>query len=469
MEARGAEWPALLHPIRGAESGGIVRFRFPHPLVLLVAIVGVAAMSSRVLPAGEYVRRQDEVTQREVVVPGTFHRVEQRPVGAFAAAVAIPRGMVDAASVIFFVFLVGGAFAVVEQTGALERAVNWLVHRLENRPAIAIPISCLAFGTGGALMHMAEELIAFVPVLLLLVRRLGFNPLTAVAMSMGASAVAAAFSPVDPFMVIIAQKVAGLPVQSAAGFRTLFMLAALALWTVLLMWYATRTRTEPEAAAVEAPTRLEARHVLVLGLVLVAFALLVIGMKFWDWYFDELSALFFVMGIAAGLVGGLKLTGTAEALIAGFRSMAFAALLIGFARAIYIVLDQGRIIDSIVHGLFLPIAQLPVALSALGMFGAQTLIHFPVPSTSGQAVLTLPVLVPLSDLIGLSRQVTVLAYQYGAGLCELLTPTNGALVAMLAATGTSFGVWLRFVLPRLLALAGLGMGAILIAIAIGLQ
>jgi uncharacterized ion transporter superfamily protein YfcC len=454
---------------RGSKNWRRIVRRFPHPLVLLVGFIGLAALGSWVLPAGQYARRQDEATQREVVVAGSFKRVEQQPVGAFEAVVAIPRGLVDAGSVVFFVFLVGGAFAVVEQTGALERAVNWLVQRLEHRPAVAIPISCLAFGTGGALMQMAEELIAFVPVLLLLVRRLGFNPLTAVAMSMGASAVAAAFSPVNPFMVIIAQRVSGLPIQSAAGFRTVFMLIALALWTVLLMWYAKRTRTEPERAAADAPTHLEARHVVVLLLVLTAFALLVIGMKFWDWYFDELSALFFVMGVSAGLVGGLKVTGTAEALIAGFRSMTFAALLIGFARAIYIVLDQGRIIDTIVHGLFLPIAQLPVALSALGMMGAQTLIHFPVPSTSGQAVLTLPVLIPLSDLIGLSRQVTVLAYQYGAGLCELLTPTNGALVAMLAATGTSFGVWLRFFLPRFLVLAGLGVLAILIAIATGLQ
>jgi uncharacterized ion transporter superfamily protein YfcC len=168
-------------------------------------------------------------------------------------------------------------------------------------------------------------------------------------------------------------------------------------------------------------------------------------------------------------VGGLRVNGTTDALIAGFRSMTFAALLIGFARAIYVVLDQGRIVDTIVHGLFLPIANWPVALSALGMMGAQTLLHFPVPSTSGQAVLTLPVLVPLSDLIGLSRQVTVLAYQFGAGLCELITPTNGALMAMLVATGVSYNDWLRFYLPRYLALAGLAATAILIGIVTGLQ
>jgi uncharacterized ion transporter superfamily protein YfcC len=161
---------------------------------------------------------------------------------------------------------------------------------------------------------------------------------------------------------------------------------------------------------------------------------------------------FFVMGVAAGLLGGLRLSGTVDAFVEGLRSMAFAALLIGFARGIYVVLEEGRIVDTIVHGLFTPIADLPVTVSALAMMAAHAVVHVPVPSTSGQAVLTLPLLVPLSDLIGLDRQVTVLAYQYGAGLTNLLWPTNGALMAMLAAAGVPFDAWLRFAVPLLVAL-----------------
>jgi uncharacterized ion transporter superfamily protein YfcC len=172
------------------------------------------------------------------------------------------------------------------------------------------------------------------------------------------------------------------------------------------------------------------------------------------------------MGVVAGLLGGLRINGTADAFAEGLRSMAFAALLIGFARGIYVVLDEGRVVDTVVHGLFTPIADLPVAVSALAMMAAQTLIHVPVPSTSGQAVLTLPLLVPLSDLIGLSRQVTVLAYQYGAGLCELITPTNGALMAMLAASGVRFEEWLKFagvLFGILLVLAALAIGVGVVA------
>ncbi len=159
--------------------------------------------------------------------------------------------------------------------------------------------------------------------------------------------------------------------------------------------------------------------------------------------------------------------GTVEAYIEGFRAMAFAGLLIGFARAIFVVLDDGHVVDTIVHALVAPIGSLPLLLSAFGMMVAHLLIHFPVPSVSGQAVLTMPVLVPASDLLGLSRQVTVLAYQYGAGLTELVTPTNGALMAVLIAAGVRYEQWLRFVIPLFAALFVVGMVGVGVAIAVG--
>ena len=191
----------------------------------------------------------------------------------------------------------------------------------------------------------------------------------------------------------------------------------------------------------------------------VTFVVFVYGVMQLGWDFDQMSALFFAMGILAGLIGGLGTAGTAQAFVTGFTSMANAAMLIGFARAIFVVLDQGRIIDTIVNALVTPLQALPVALSALGMMVVQAAVHGPVPSVSGQAVLTMPVLVPMSDLIGLSRQVVVLAYQYGAGLTELITPTNGALMAVTAAAGVKYGDWLKFAVPvcaALLVLRGIG-------------
>jgi uncharacterized ion transporter superfamily protein YfcC len=318
-------------------------------------------------------------------------------------------------------------------------------------------------------MQMQEELIAFIPVLLLLVRQLGFTPLVAVAMSLGAAAIGAAFSPVNPFQVIIAQKVAELPPASGLGFRLAFLLPALALWIWGTMSYARRTRVPSEASVEPVSAPLDQRDLVVLCSILLAFAIYIYGAQRLGWEFDELAALFFIVGLLAGLLRGLGLGGTAEAFVDGFKSMAFAGLLIGFARAIYVVLNEGQVVDTVVQGLFTPIAGLPATLSALGMMGVQAAIHVPVPSTSSQAVLTLPLLVPLSDLIGLSRQVTVLAYQYGAGLCEIVTPTNGALMAMLAAAGVRYEQWLKFVLPLYVLLMALAVVAVMVGVAVGLR
>jgi uncharacterized ion transporter superfamily protein YfcC len=327
----------------------------------------------------------------------------------------------------------------------------------------------LAFATGGALENMSEEIIALVPVLLLVTRRLGFDAVTAVAISIGAAGVGAAFSPINPFQVQIAQKLAGIPLLSGSIFRLCVLAIALAGWIWGTWRHAVRTRTVSEQADDDSATvvRFDVRHAIVLLLVLVTFAVFIYGIMRLGWDFDQMSALFFAMGVAAGLIGGLGAAGTAQAFVTGFTSMAYAAMLIGFARAIFVVLDQGRIIDTIVNALVAPLQSLPVALSALGMLLVQVAVHGPVPSVSGQAVLTMPVLVPMSDLIGLSRQVVVLAYQYGAGLTELLTPTNGALMAVTAAAGVKYGDWLEFAVPLFAALLALGGVAIVVAIAIG--
>jgi uncharacterized ion transporter superfamily protein YfcC len=445
--------------------------RVPSPLTLLVGCTLIAAALTYVIPAGEYDRRNDPATGRAVVVSGTYHRVRSEPVGAFGAAVAIPRGMIDAAAVVFFVFVVGGAFGVVDKTGALHDGIDWLVRRLGDFGILAIPLVSLAFAAGGALENMQEEIIALVPALLVLTKRLGFNAMTAVMVSVGAAAVGSAFSPINPFQVLIAQKVAHLPQGSGGLFRLVTLAVALTIWIAGTMRYARRTRRtdDPETSApVPAPTS-HGRGGLVIAMVLVAFAVFVWGVMTQGWDFDQEAGLFFVMGVAAGLAGGLGIAGTADAFTEGFRSITFAAILIGVARSISVVMTEGHIIDTVVHGLAAPLSSLPAGASAIAMMAVQAIVHVPVPSVSGDAVLTLPVLVPVSDLIGLSRQVTVLAYQFGAGLCELVTPTNGGLMAILAAANVRFEDYIRVIARLTLAVAAFGAACILIAIAIRLQ
>ena len=446
--------------------------RIPDPLTLLVACVVLAAGLTYVLPAGEYQRREDPATGRRVVVAGTYAPVDPKPVGLFDAMVAIPRGMANAADVVFLILFGSAAFTVVDRTGALATGVSWLVARLGHRQLLVIPVISLLFATGGVIENMQEEIIALITILVALTRRLGFSPIVAVAMSIGAAFVGAAFSPINPFQVVIAQQVADVPRLSGWAFRTVVLAIGLIVWIAATMRYASRTRGPaviPAAGeAVTAPANLP-RHVTILAIVGVTFVVLAWGLLSQGWDFDHLTALFFVMGVAAGLVGGLGFGGTARAFTEGFREMALAAVIVGVARAIFVVLEDGRIVDTIVGALFMPIADLPTAFGALAMMAAHIGLHVPVPSVSGQAVLTMPIMAPLADLLGMSRQVAVLAYQYGAGMMDMITPTNGGLMAVLAAAGVGYDEWLRFAGPLMALLTALGAVAVMIALAIGLQ
>ncbi len=444
--------------------------RLPHPLTLLVGGVAIAAALTHVLPAGEFDRRDDPVTQRKVVVAGTYHRVDAQPIGPFEAIVAIPDGIIAGAAVITFIFLVGGAFGVVDKTGALHDGIDWLVRRLGDRGIVAVPIVCIAFAAGGAFENMQEEIIALIPALLMLTQRLGFDALTAAEMSVGAAAIGSSFSPVNPFQVLIAQKVSEVPQLSGGSYRIIFLALALLLWILGTMRHARHTRVVVVNEKGHTESReFGARAKGVLAIVAVTFAVFVYGVAQLHWDFNQEAALFFAMGCAVGVVGGLGVGGTADAFVDGFRSMAYAALLVGFARSISVVMEQGLIIDTVVNGLATPLAGLPVAVAAIGMMLAQAAIHVPVPSVSGQAVLTMPVFAPVADLLHMSRQVAVLAYQYGAGICELITPTNGALMAILAAAGVRYDEWIRGAWKMIAVVALTGAGAIVLAVAMALR
>lgn len=443
--------------------------KFPHPLSLLFVCVALAATLTWVLPAGQYDRHKDEATGRDVVTAGTYRPAVPNPISPFDALVALPKGMADAGSVIFFVFLIGGAFTVVDKTGALRALVDVLVTKSEGRGMLVIPIVALLFATLGALENMQEEIIALIPVLLLLTRRLNLDSLVAVAVSAGSAAVGASFSPLNPFQVLIAQKLAQLPPGSGAAFRTAFLLVAVAVWIAATMRFAARTRiAQSQEGAEPVPSvPLHGRNLAILATVALSFAVFVIGIMKFGWDFDQLSAPFVAMGIVAGLVGGLGVAGTSLAFAEGFASMASAAMLIGIARAISFVLDQGHVIDTLVHSMATPLEALPSYASALGMLILHVGIHIPVPSVSGQAALTMPVLIPVGDLVSVSRQTVVLAYQYGAGLTDLITPTNGGMMAVLAAANVPYEKWVRFTLPLFGALLALGAVAVTLAVATG--
>jgi uncharacterized ion transporter superfamily protein YfcC len=452
--------------------------KLPHPIILLVAGVAVCAVLTWVLPAGEYDRRDDPATGRRIVVAGTYHPVDPAPVGPFAAAVAIPRGFVEAADVIGVVLFVGAAWIVVDRIGTLGRLIAALVAAFGSRGLIAIPVISLFFATMGALENMQEEIIPLVPALLLLGGGLGVDAVSVVAMSTGAAAIGSAFGPTNPFQAGIAMKLAQLPPMSAAPLRWTMFAAALALWVGWTMWHAARNRHSAVSSlpsTVSRAGRTEDRRpktgddsvapkdLMIFLIAIAPIAAYVYGSVALGWGFNELSGGFLIAGCVAGLLGGLGVGGTTTAYLEGMQAMLPAAILIGVARTLSLVLTDGHVTDTILNGLAAPLARAPAAFASILMIPFHSIVHVAVPSVSGQAVLTMPILVPLSDLLGISRQVTVLAYQTGAGLTELLTPTNGGLMAVLLAAGVPFSRWIRFAVIGVLLALAVGVAGIIAA------
>jgi uncharacterized ion transporter superfamily protein YfcC len=381
----------------------------------------------------------------------------------------VPRGFIAAADVVVLVLLVGGAWVVVDRIGTLPVIVDALVVRFGHRGLWVVPCVSLFFGTMGALENMQEEIIPLVPVLLLLGNGLGVDAITVVAMSAGAAMVGSAFGPTNPFQAGIALKIAQLPPLERGGLRFAMLAAGLGAWIVLTLRHAVRAQSGKQGAesttakAVDghaARGPIERRHVLVMLIMAAPMAAYVYGALRLDWELNQLSAGFVIAAIAAGLIGRLGLAGTITTYLDGMATVLPAAMLIGLARSISLVLDDGRVVDTILNGMVTPLAHLPAMTAALLMIPFHALLHIAVPSVSGHAVLTMPLFAPVADLLGFSREAAVLAYQTGAGLMEMVTPTNGALMAVLLAAHVPWGRWIRFAWIGIAALMLIGIAAI---------
>lgn len=438
-----------------------MKLRLPHPFVLLLGGVVIASALTWILPAGEYTRQLDPAVGREVVVPGTYARVAAAPVGVMGTLLAIPKGAIAGADVLLTILFCGGAFALLDATGALARLVGAAVGRTR-RPMLAVVAMSMVFAAFGAMENMHEEFIALMPVLVLFSRGLGFGAITAMSMSVGAAMVGAAFGPTNPFATGIALRFSGMPAMSEIGLRMGVFAVALAVWVAWTLWCTKHDDVRPTMSA--APTGpATGRDVLLLVLCVAPILTYVVGVLTLDWGFNELTALFLVAGFAVGLTAGYGLTKTATEFLKGMESMLAAALFVGIARGMSVVLTDGRVMDTIVAGIVAPLSQIPATAAALLMIPAHAIIHVVVTSNSGQAVLTMPIMAPTSDLLGFTRDAAVMAYQAGAPPMDVLIPTNGALLAMLYKAGVPYGRWLRFAVPGVLMLMAVGaVGVILL-------
>lgn len=451
-----------------------MKLRVPHTYVLLFSLLIIAAVSTHLIPAGEYNRFEKD--GRQIVDPNSYHLVAPNPAGPDEVFMAFPNGLLEVAHIVFYIFIVGGAFGVITATGAIEAGINLIVRRVGKYQGAVVPVLTLVFAIGGGSFGMAEETLPFLPALVVLSRSLGYDSLTGGAIALVGANAGFGAAVLNPFTIGVAQGIAGLPLFSGFEYRLVVWLVITAVTVIYVSRYAKRVKLAPANSPVYAidqqrtavqtdfsPARLSRQQGLVLLLSALAFGFLIIGAMKWDWGINELSGLFLALAILSGPLGGLALNTTAEKFIDGAASLTGGALVVGLARGTLVILSQAHVIDTIMMALSNLVKHLPSEVSVIGIYFVQVLLSIIVPSGGGQAALSIPILAPLSDLLGVTKQTMVLAYQFGDGFTNIFTPTQGYFMAGLALLKIPWNIWARWLLPLLCLWWGIGLLALLVA------
>jgi uncharacterized ion transporter superfamily protein YfcC len=384
--------------------------------------------------------------------------------------------MKDAQSIIFFIFIVGGAFQMITATGAIEVGIGKMAKGLQGKEKFMIPIFLVVFSLGGATFGMAEEAIVFIPIGIALARALGYDAITGTAMITLGAACGFTSGFMNPFTVGVAQGIAELPLFSGIQMRLVFLVIFLVITAWYLMRYAEKIKKDPSKSFVselELKEKdqqidlsnlpdLEPRHYLVLATIVVGFGFIIWGVFKNGWYITEIGSAFLAMAIIAGFLGKLGPSRLAQEFVTGAKSIVFGALVVGVARGILVIMQDGAIMDSIVNGLATAIETLPNGISVLGMYFTQIFINFFIPSGSGQAAATMPIMKPLADILGITRQTAVVAFQFGDGFTNAIIPTSAALMGVLSVAKIAYEDWVKFLWP----LMGIwiGVGAVIMLI-----
>lgn len=453
--------------------------RIPHTMVLMVIMMAAALIMTWVLPAGAFEMRPNEAG-RMMVVPGTFALVEDAPrLGPWHLLSVIPRAMASAADVIFFVFLIGGVLGVVRSTGAIDAAIGGMLTTFRDKLALLIFAAMFVFGAFSASFGMSAEYIAFVGILVALCAALRLDSMTAVGMMVVGYGVGYGVSFMNPFTVMVAQDIAELQPLSGWWYRLAISVPIFLIGFHHVYSYARKVRADPSKSLVAGIASAQApepeayppmnwpRRLVLLSL-LATIGGLIFGVTTQGWWLTELAAIFLGLAVAAIVFARLPLDAAADSFIAGAAQLTATALLIGFARSISMILEDGLVLHTVVNALATPLEQVRAEFSAVGMLLIQTLLNLFVPSGSGQAFATMPIMVPISDLVGVSRQVAVLAYQFGDGFSNMIVPTNAVLMGILGLAGIPYDRWFRFVFPLMIKLTIAASLALMIAVWIGL-
>lgn len=434
-----------------------MKMKVPNTYVIIFLLLALSAVATWLVPGGQYVRADDGTLSYEAVerVPQTWQLFP-----------AVYHGFVKQAGIIIFILVVGGAFWLLNATGAVSAGIGRFIARVGKRDKWVLVAVTLLFSLGGAVFGMSEETIPFVGMVVPLMLSMGYDAFMGMLIVYVASNVGFSSAFLNPFTVGIAQGMADLPLFSGLGYRLVCWSLLTALLIVFVLIYAAKTRNKADVSleAAPAPEALTPRQKAILAVLGITVVMLVVGVTQWEWYLPEITGLFLLMGIVCGGIAGFSANRIAEELLAGAKDILSAALVVGFASGIIVILQDGKVVDSILHSMQKGLDGSGPTASLSAMYGIQAVINFLIPSASAKAAITIPIMTPFADIVGVSRQAMVLAFQFGDGFTNMLTPTSGVLMAALAMARIPYEKWLKWVWKGTLALLLIGLVLLLVTV-----
>ena len=435
------------------------KLKLPNTYVIIAAIIILSAVMTWFVPGGQYVKSEDGSLTYEAVdsVPQTWQ--------VFSA---IYHGFVKQAGIIIFILVVGGAFWLLNATGAVEAGIRRFIVRIGNRDKLVLVTLTILFSLAGAVFGMSEETIPFVGIVVPLAISMGYDAFMGMLVVYVASNVGFSSAFLNPFTVGIAQGMADLPLFSGMGYRLFCWALLTALLVVFVIIYASKTRKIRSLRQAQGPGAgdelvepsaepLTRRQTWILVVLLLTVVALIVGVTCFEWYMPEITGLFLAMGIICAIIAGFDSDRTVKELMAGAKDILSAALVVGFASGIIVILQDGKIVDSILHDMQGGLVEGGKVGSLSAMYGIQAVINFIIPSATAKAAITIPIMAPFADMTGVSRQAMVLAFQFGDGFTNMITPTSGVLVAALAMARIPYAKWVRWIWKMVLALLVIGL------------
>ena len=426
--------------------------KVPGTYTIIFAMILLSALLTWFVPGGEYVKGEEGTL--------SYRDVESVP-QLFGVFTALYHGFVKQSGIIIFILIVGGSFWLLNSTGAISVGIGRFIRSVGRYHKVVLVAITLLFSLAGAIFGMSEETIPFVGIVVPLVVSMGYDAFLGMLIVYVAANVGFSSAFLNPFTVGIAQEMAELPLFSGMEYR-LFCWAILTLLLILfVLFYAKSVYKAPQAAAEQqifaAPQRMSAAQKIILLILFATIVLLVVGVTLWGWYMAEISGLFLAMGIVSGIVAGYDSGRISSEMIAGAKDILSSALVVGLASGIIVILQEGRIIDSILNSLQAALNNAGGEWSLSAMYGIQALINTIIPSATAKAAITIPIMAPFSDMVGVSRQAMVLAFQFGDGFTNMITPTSGVLIASLSMARITYSEWVRKIWRPVLALMVIGL------------